>query len=151
VFSSQCKRQARFHETAQEWRNRTLVFWFLVCYAATQLGTQLQQRCIQVVRSNKEARKCQTESNGTLSFFLSWVSKTQPNDWTKRMANTRLGTSKGPPSEGPKNHSLSFFLSWVSKTQPNHWTKRMVNIRLTVDHLGPKRLHRTGREGAFSF
>ena len=26
------------------------------------------------------------------SFFLSWVSKTQPNHWTKRMANTRLAT-----------------------------------------------------------
>jgi len=27
-----------------------------------------------------------------LSFFLSWVSKTQPSHWTKRMANTRLAT-----------------------------------------------------------
>jgi len=34
-----------------------LLFWFLVCYAATQLATQLRQRCIQVVRSSKEARK----------------------------------------------------------------------------------------------
>ena len=25
-------------------------------------------------------------------FFLSWVSKTQPNHWTKRMATTRLAT-----------------------------------------------------------
>jgi len=25
-----------------------------------------------------------------LSFFRSWVSKTQPNHWTQRMANTRL-------------------------------------------------------------
>ena len=41
------------------------VFWFLVCYAATQLATQLRQRCIQVVRSNKEARKRLTESNST--------------------------------------------------------------------------------------
>jgi len=42
-------------------------FWFLICYAATQLSTQLRQRCIQVVRSNKEARKRLpvTESNGT--------------------------------------------------------------------------------------
>jgi len=37
----------------------------LVCYAATQLATQLRQRCIQVVCSNKEARKRLTESNGT--------------------------------------------------------------------------------------
>jgi len=42
-----------------------LFFWFLVCYAATQLATQLRQRCIQVVRSNKEAQKRLTESNGT--------------------------------------------------------------------------------------
>ena len=27
---------------------RCFGFWFLVCYAATQLATQLQQRCIQV-------------------------------------------------------------------------------------------------------
>jgi len=40
-------------------------FWFLVCYAATPLATQLRQRCIQVVHSNKEARKRLTESNGT--------------------------------------------------------------------------------------
>jgi len=26
------------------------------------------------------------------SFFLTWVSKTQPNHWTKRMANTWLAT-----------------------------------------------------------
>jgi len=39
-------------------------FWVLVCYAATQLATQLRQRCIQVVRSNKEAWKRLTESNG---------------------------------------------------------------------------------------
>jgi len=40
-------------------------FWFLVCYATTQLATQLQQRCIQVVRSNKEARNHLTGSNST--------------------------------------------------------------------------------------
>jgi len=35
----------------------TLVFgiWFLICYTVTQLVTQLQQRCIQVVYSSKEA------------------------------------------------------------------------------------------------
>ena len=37
----------------------------MVCYAATQLATQLRQRCIQVVCSNKETRKRLTESNGT--------------------------------------------------------------------------------------
>ena len=32
-------------------------FWFLVCYAATQLATPLHQRRIQVVRSNMVTRK----------------------------------------------------------------------------------------------
>jgi len=45
-------------------------FWFLVCYAATQLATQFRQRCIQVVRSNKEARKRLTESNSTPEMDL---------------------------------------------------------------------------------
>jgi len=45
-------------------------FWFLVGYAATQLATQLQERCIQVVRSNKEAWKRLTESNGTPAMDL---------------------------------------------------------------------------------
>jgi len=47
-----------------------LGFWFLVCYAATQLATQSRQRCIQVVCSNKEARKRLTESNGTPAMDL---------------------------------------------------------------------------------
>ena len=45
-------------------------FWFLVCYAATQLATQLHQRCTQVVYSKKEARKRLTESNGTPAMDL---------------------------------------------------------------------------------
>ena len=39
--------------------------WFLVCYTATQLATQLPQRHIQVVRSNKVAWKRLTASNST--------------------------------------------------------------------------------------
>ena len=46
------------------------LLWFLVCYAATQLATQLPQRRIQVVRSNKVARKRLTESNGTPAMDL---------------------------------------------------------------------------------
>jgi len=45
-------------------------FWFLVCYTATQLATQLRQRCIQVLCSNKEAQKRLTESNGTPAMDL---------------------------------------------------------------------------------
>jgi len=49
---------------------KALGLWFLVCYADTQLAIQLQQRCIQVVRSNKEALKRLTESNGTPAMDL---------------------------------------------------------------------------------
>ena len=45
-------------------------FWFLVCYAATQIATQLRQRCIQEVCSNKEAWKRLNESNGTSAMDL---------------------------------------------------------------------------------
>ena len=45
-------------------------FWFLVCYTATHLATQLPQRHIQVVRSNKVAQKRLTESNGTPAMDL---------------------------------------------------------------------------------
>ena len=40
-------------------------FWSLVCFTVTHPTTQLRQRCIQVVRSNKEARKRLTKPNGT--------------------------------------------------------------------------------------
>ena len=45
-------------------------FWFLVCNAPTQLATQLHQRHIQVVRSNKVAQKRPTESNGIPAMGL---------------------------------------------------------------------------------
>jgi len=45
-------------------------FGFLVCYAATQLATQLPQKRIQVVRSNKVVRKRLTGSNGTPAMDL---------------------------------------------------------------------------------
>jgi len=47
-----------------------LDFWFLVWYAATRLSTESQQRCTQVVYSNKEDRKRLTESNGTPAMDL---------------------------------------------------------------------------------
>ena len=47
-----------------------LTTWFLVCYAATQLVTQLQQRCIQVVHSNKEGRERPTQSYNTPAMDL---------------------------------------------------------------------------------
>ena len=42
----------------------------LVCYATTQLAIQLQQERIQVVRSNSEAWKRPTKSNGTPAMDL---------------------------------------------------------------------------------
>jgi len=39
-----------------------------------------------------------------VSFFLSWVSKTQPNHWTKRMANTRLGAKNLSRTGGPEHY-----------------------------------------------
>jgi len=49
-------------------------FWgVLVCYAITQLSTPLHQRRIQVVRSNKVARKRLTESNDTPARDLGYM------------------------------------------------------------------------------
>jgi len=45
--------------------NFFLIFGLSCCHTACQLATPLQQRRIQVVRSNKVARKRLTESNGT--------------------------------------------------------------------------------------
>ena len=45
-------------------------YWVLVCFAVTQLGNQLQQKCIQVVYSHKKAWKRQTESSGTPAMDL---------------------------------------------------------------------------------
>jgi len=64
-------------------------FWFLVCYAATQLAIQLPQERIQVVRSNKAARKRLTESNGTpeMDFGCEEIRKhryTQTKETTKQ-------------------------------------------------------------------
>jgi len=43
----------------------------------------------------------------TFLSFLSWVSKTQPNHWTKRMANTRLATQDPRTCPGPEDRSVS--------------------------------------------
>jgi len=46
----------------EAWKRLVGGFWFLFCYAVTQLKTQLHQRRIQVVRRNKVAWKRLTES-----------------------------------------------------------------------------------------
>jgi len=67
-------RSAHFHFMVQ------FLFLFLFCYAATQLAIQLHQERIQVVRSNREARKRPAESNSTPAMdhlktvnFIPWV------------------------------------------------------------------------------
>jgi len=53
-------------------------FWFLVCYVVTQVTIQLQQECIQVVCSNREARKRPAESNGTPAMDLGFEDIRKP-------------------------------------------------------------------------
>ena len=43
------------------------------------------------------------------SFFLSWASKTQPNHWTKQMANTRLAIEDPRTCPGPEFSHFLFF------------------------------------------
>jgi len=45
-------------------------FWFILCFAATQLARQVQQERTQMVYSNREAQKRLTESNGTPAVDL---------------------------------------------------------------------------------
>ena len=63
----------RSRNYSRELRERTPLpfgFWFLVCYVTRQLANQLHQTRIQVVRSNKVAGKCLTESNDTPAMDL---------------------------------------------------------------------------------
>jgi len=49
-------------------------FWFLVCYAATQLANQLHQTRIQVVRSlTKISKSCSEVIQRTLQFDTNWL------------------------------------------------------------------------------
>ena len=64
-------------------------FWFVVCYTATQIANQLLCSLIKNhVSEDPPRRICPRFFEGGPVSFLSWVSKTQPNHWTKRMANT---------------------------------------------------------------
>jgi len=68
--------------------------FFLVCYAATQLATPLQQRRIQVVRSNKVARKRLTESNGTPAMDVG-CEETHKRKYTQTKNRTKHTTTIG--------------------------------------------------------
>jgi len=74
-YNHQKFKRFQVHQVSQDyWRGGPGVvrwnFLFLVCYAARHLVTQLPQRRIQVVRSNKVARKRLTKSNGTPAMDL---------------------------------------------------------------------------------
>ena len=64
-----------------------LGFWFLVCYAATQLAIQLSKEHIQVVRSNRVARKRPAESNGTPAMDLGFEDRRKRKYTNKRGIN----------------------------------------------------------------
>jgi len=63
-------------------------FWFLICYAATQLELQLHQKRIQVVRSTKVVRRIPTESNGTPAMDLGFEDTSIRRFTNKRTGNT---------------------------------------------------------------
>ena len=44
----------------------------------------------------EKGRKEEKRMKPAFSFFVSWVSKTQSNHWTKRIANTRLLRTQEP-------------------------------------------------------
>jgi len=116
--------QIRCHSNGWLWRFETwknpalpltfayrLGFWFVVCYAATQLATPLHQNRIQVVRSNKVARKRLTESNGTPAktrriLKLMWIFKI--SSWIVRLILI-VGLT----------NSCSFFGQWYSSWNEN--------------------------------
>ena len=68
----------------------------MVCYAVTQQATQLPQRRIQVVRSNRVARKRLTESNGIPAMDFGCKERrkrryTQTKNITNTQQNSKLG------------------------------------------------------------
>jgi len=69
-------------------------FLFCLCFAATLKLHQERQwhRWCAVIRKPGSAWLTVPTFSSVLSFFLSWVSKTQPNHWTKRMTSTWLAT-----------------------------------------------------------
>jgi len=106
-------------------------FWFVMPYAATQLPRQLHQTRIQVVRSNKEARKRLTESKGTpamdlghMNVVLKWcvcmlayVGIVDIYIITILMCSVLVFGCWFVTQQ----HYLAFFLSGPSETQPNYW------------------------------
>jgi len=64
--------------TGKKGKTEVEAFWFLVCYAATQLATPLHQKRIQVVRSNKVARKRLIELTSTPGLKMGKESKKNP-------------------------------------------------------------------------
>jgi len=81
--------------------NRKLALCGCILFASTQVmhtpksdfPLHIDIKNIYQIRTEKQNASARCLLPATLlSFFLSWVSKTQPNHLTKRMANTRLAT-----------------------------------------------------------
>ena len=100
-------------------------FWGLVCYATTQLAIQLQQERIQVVRSNRDARKCPTESNGTLAVDFEFE-----NIRIRRYTNKkRIEQNTCPQTrnihdkhKSETETSFSFYLLYLGHSCNGTWT-----------------------------
>jgi len=75
-------------ERKETWSQATHGFWFLICYATTQLVIQLHQERIQVVRSNRVAWKRPAELNCTPAMDLGFDDIHKRNYTNKRGINT---------------------------------------------------------------
>ena len=65
---------------------------FCLCKYNKVLLIWLVYQCSRCVQRSSQVIKETHERFCSLNFYFPWVSKTQPNHWTKRMMNTRLTT-----------------------------------------------------------
>jgi len=82
-----------------------------VGYQVKQNLKSRSKKLVEKCESGKVVRKLMllpASENVFLSFFLSWVSKTQPNHWTKWMANTRLAAHDPRTCPGPEDVFVRF-------------------------------------------
>ena len=57
-------------------------------------------------RIGRTTSRCAACHHARLSFFLSWVSMTQSNHWSKQMASTRIATKDPRTCPGPEDRSI---------------------------------------------
>ena len=98
---------------------------FLVCYFATQLAIQLQQECIQVVCSNREARKRPTKLNGTPA-----------TDLGSQHIRIRRYTNKSQPKKKKRNRRKHTSINTQHARQEHIWNRNYFVISLYLIYLG---------------